>query len=142
MEAKDRKHFAQLDENNVVMRVGVFNANNALDENGNYQESLAIAWYKTTFGNHTNWVESSKTHSFRTRAAAKGYTYNSSLDAFITPKPYASWTLDSTIKDWVAPITKPTLTNEEATAGKYYSWDESAYQADNSTGWVLNDSLY
>ena len=35
-----------------------------------------------------------------------------------------------------------TLTDEEATAGKYYSWDESAYQADNSTGWVLNDSLY
>ena len=33
MEAKDRKHFAQLDENNVVMRVGVFDAKNALDEN-------------------------------------------------------------------------------------------------------------
>ena len=122
MEAKDRKHFAQLDENNVVMRVGVFNANNALDENGDYQESLAIAWYKTTFGNHTNWVESSKTHSFRTRAAAKGYTYNSSLDAFIRPQPYPSWsTLNSSTKDWSPPITKPTLTDEEATAGKYLS---------------------
>ena len=31
-----------------------------------------------------------------------------------------------------APITQPT-----GSVGKYYVWDESAYQADNSTGWFL-----
>lgn len=142
MQENNRKHFAQLDENNVVIRVGVFDAKNALDENGEYQESLAIAWYKTTFGNHTNWVETSKTHSFRTRAATKGYTYNSSLDAFIRPQPYPSWsTLNSSTKDWEPPIAKPILTEEQVSQGKYYVWDESAYQSQLG-GWVLQDNPY
>jgi hypothetical protein len=42
-------------------------------------------------------------------------------------QPYASWTYDSTNFVWVAPIAKP----DGAT-----SWDEDAYQADNTTGWV------
>tara|TARA_R110002110_G_scaffold182481_4_gene388905 strand:- start:671 stop:1099 length:429 start_codon:yes stop_codon:yes gene_type:complete len=142
METKDRKHFAQLDENNLVMRVGVFNANNALDENGDYQESLAITWYKTTFGSNTNWKETSKKSLFRGKGATKGDTYNSSLDVFLSPQPYASWTLDSTIKNWKAPITKPTLTEEQITQGKDYVWNESAYQANNLTGWDLMDNPY
>ena len=36
---------------------------------------------------------------------------------------------------WEAPITQPALTNEEEAAKKYYYWDESAYQADNTKGW-------
>jgi hypothetical protein len=42
-------------------------------------------------------------------------------------QPYASWTYDATNFVWEAPIAKP----DGAT-----SWDEDAYQADNTTGWV------
>ena len=43
-------------------------------------------------------------------------------------QPYASWTYDATNFVWEAPIAKP----DGAT-----SWDEDAYQADNSAGWVV-----
>ena len=38
---------------------------------------------------------------------------------------------------WEAPITQPTLTDDQREAGSYYTWDESAYQADNTQGWTL-----
>ena len=74
----------------------------------------------------------------RTRYAGIGYSYNATHDAFIAPQPYASWTIDATSKDWVSPLgAAPALTDEEEAADKYYAWDEDAYQADNTTGWVL-----
>ena len=38
------------------------------------------------------------------------------------------------------PIPEPTLTADEKAADKYYQWDESAYQADNTQGWTLTDN--
>ena len=38
---------------------------------------------------------------------------------------------------WEAPLPQPELTEEEVAAMSYYRWDEDAYQADNTTGWVL-----
>ena len=39
---------------------------------------------------------------------------------------------------WYAPIPEPTLTDDQIAAGSYYTWDESAYQADNTKqGWIL-----
>ena len=52
-------------------------------------------------------------------------------------QPHASWTLNNSTADWDAPITQPTLTDDQIAAGSYYAWDEDAYQADNTTGWVL-----
>jgi len=49
-------------------------------------------------------------------------------DKFISPQPYASWALDSD-DDWQPPTTRPD-------DDKKYYWDEDAYQADNSDGWV------
>jgi len=40
--------------------------------------------------------------------------------------------------DWESPLgADPALTDEEVAAFSYYRWDEDAYQADNTTGWVL-----
>ena len=77
--------------------------------------------------------------------AGIGYTYMSnvatlgvgSTDIFISQQPFASWTISTSAAQWEAPITQPTLTDAEVAAGKYYVWNESNYQADNSTGWVL-----
>jgi len=111
------------------------------DSNGNEVESIGIAFCQKLLGGDTNWKQTSYNNNMRTRYAGIGYSYNSELDAFIPPQPYASWTLNSTSKDWEAPITQPTLTDEQTAAGSYYRWDEDAYQADTSdpktAGWVL-----
>tara|TARA_R100000664_G_scaffold32049_1_gene46404 strand:- start:1575 stop:1919 length:345 start_codon:yes stop_codon:yes gene_type:complete len=77
-------------------------------------------WYETTSDNY----------------AVIGGTYSIESGKFIDIQPYASWTLNSD-KKWQAPITEPTLTSEEQAAGKYYVWNESLYQSDNTKGWVL-----
>ena len=67
--------------------------------------------------------------AFRGNFAVIGYTYDSSNNEFYETQPYASWSLDS---DWLwkAPLDYPD-------DGQMYVWNESAYQADNSTGWDL-----
>ena len=65
----------------------------------------------------------------RKNFASIGYTYDADRDAFIPPKPLDSWTLNETTCLWEAPLAYPT-------DGNVYRWDEDAYQADNTTGWV------
>ena len=130
-------HFAQLDSNNVVTQVIVVSNDDITDSNGNEVESIGVAFCQKLLGGDTNWKQTSYNNNMRTRYAGIGYSYNSELDAFIPPQPYASWTLNSTSKDWEAPITQPTLTDEQTEAGSFYRWDEDAYQADNTAGWVL-----
>ena len=69
------------------------------------------------------WVQTSYNASIRKNFAGKGYTYDSSKDAFIAPKPYASWTLNNTTCKWEAAVTFPT---DE----KPYRWNE------DTTNWV------
>jgi len=134
-------HFAQLDSNNVVTQVIVVGNDDITDSNGNEVESIGVAFCQKLLGADTNWKQTSYNGNMRTRYAGIGYSYNSSLDAFVPPQPHASWTLNSTSKDWQAPITEPTLSSEDAAAGKYYVWNETAYQDDSSdpktAGWVL-----
>jgi len=89
------------------------------------------------FGFDTNWKQTSYNGNFRVRYAGRGDVYDETLNAFIPPKPYNSWILNSTTADWEAPITKPELTQEQEDSGYFYYWDETAYQQDNTTGWIL-----
>ena len=130
-------HFAQLDDNNVVTQVIVVGNDDTSDSNGVETESIGVAFCQKLLGASTNWKQTSYNSKMRVRYAGIGYSYNSGLDAFVPPQPYASWTLDNSTADWKAPLTEPTLTDEQKAAGSYYTWDESAYQADNSTGWTL-----
>jgi len=104
-------HFAQLDENNLVIKVIVVH-NNELIENGVESESKGIAFCQSLFGG--NWVQTSFNHNIRKQFAGIGYTYDSDSDVFIAPQPFASWSLDNNF-DWQAPIEKP--------EGHWY-WDE------------------
>jgi hypothetical protein len=63
------------------------------------------------------WKQTSYNGSFRKNYCGIGYTYNESLDAFISPKPYLSWTLNEVSCYWEAPTPMPT-------DGKTYSWNE------------------
>jgi hypothetical protein len=118
-------HFAELDENNVVLRVIVVSNEDTHDVNGIENEELGIAFCRRLFGVDTNWKQTSYNNSIRFRYAGIGYTYDQALDAFIPPKPYPSWILDPAVADWKAPVPMPELTPAEIAAGYYYTWDEA-----------------
>ena len=108
-------HFAELDENNFVKQVIVVHNNELLNENGDESEAKGIAFCQALFGG--NWVQTSYNSSFRTNFAGIDSFYNSTLDAFSTPKPYPSWVLDEGSNTFIAPINKPD--------SGMWLWDES-----------------
>jgi hypothetical protein len=77
----------------------------------------------------------------RKNFAGIGFKYDVERDAFIPPRPHASWVLDEDTCWWEAPIAMPELTQEQRDAGVYYFWDEDTYQADNTQGWILVDEV-
>lgn len=110
-------HFAKLDDNNVVTQVIVVANKDCADASGVEKEHIGAAFCERLLGGR--WVQTSYNGNIRKRYAGIGYTYRADLDAFITPKPYPSWTLDIDSADWKAPKPMPT-------DGKMYSWDEAA----------------
>lgn len=108
-------HFAQLDENNVVLRVIVVH-NNELMDNGVESEAKGIAFCQSLFPG-TVWVQTSYNANFRKNYAGEGYIYDANLDGFIPPQPYPSWVLNTQTCQWEAPVPRPTDT------GSY--WDET-----------------
>jgi len=130
-------HFAKINDSNIVEDTYVVSNDSCLDGEGNESEASGIAFCEGLFGSGTYKQTSYNTlggvHSldgtpFRKNYAGIGYTWDSSKDAFYAPQPFNSWALDSNCI-WQPPIARPD-------DGKYYYWDEDAYQADNSTGWV------
>lgn len=108
-------HFAELDQNNVVLRVIVVSNKDTSDANGVEKENIGVAFCERLFGG--KWVQTSYNGNFRKRYAGIGYTYRPDIDAFITTSPYPSWTLNLETAEWEAPVPKP---ND----GKYYVWSE------------------
>tara|TARA_B100000524_G_scaffold296768_1_gene171242 strand:- start:112 stop:474 length:363 start_codon:yes stop_codon:yes gene_type:complete len=99
-------HFAELDSNNVVLRVIVVSNDNEADGEN---------WCKNLFGG--DWKQTSYNNNIRKNYAAIGYTYDAAKDAFIPPQPFVSWTLDETTCQWKAPVDYPS-------DGKVYKWEE------------------
>ena len=139
-------HFAQLDENNVVTQVIVVGNSDTADVNGVESENIGVAFCQSLLGADTNWKQTSYNANMRGNYAGIGMKYMSgvatlgvgSTDVFMPQQPHASWTISTSAAQWVSPLgDAPTLTDEQRAAGSYYTWDESAYQADNSTGWTL-----
>jgi hypothetical protein len=69
------------------------------------------------FGNSYQWIQTSYNGNIRKNYAAIGYRYDPLRDAFIPPKPYASWIFNEETCRWIAPVARP---ND----GKQYVWDE------------------
>jgi len=90
-------HFAQVDENNIVVNVVV-----VPDE----QEQRGQDFLANELGLGGRWIQTSYNGSFRKQFAGIGFSYDSIEDVFIIPKPHNSWTLDAD-HNWVAPIAKP-----------------------------------
>ena len=118
-------HFAEIDENNIVTRVLVVGD----DQEHRGQEFLADdldlggTWLKTSY-NTQGGVHTLGGTPFRKNYAGIGYSYDETLDAFIPPKPFASWLLNEETCNWNAPVEMPV---EE---GKFFVWNE------DTTSWV------
>ena len=141
-------HFAKLDANNVVEQVIVVSNDDTADSSGVETESIGVAFCQKLSGAGTNWKQTSYTGKIRGNYAGIGMTYMTgqatlgvgSTDIFISPQPYGSWTLGVTTAQWEPPTNPgdaPALTSSEQSAGKYYAWNESNYQSDPATAWVL-----
>tara|TARA_R100001163_G_scaffold61896_1_gene52230 strand:- start:507 stop:905 length:399 start_codon:yes stop_codon:yes gene_type:complete len=124
-------HFAELDKDNKVLRV-VVGCNTDIANNGGEQSTQAATHFETVVplsADGVKWMQTSYNNNFRKMYAGPGFIYDETNDRFLTPKPGASWTYD-TNGDLVPPISQPS-------EDKIYRWDEDAYQADNTAGWVL-----
>ena len=115
-------HFAEIDENNIVVRVLV--TDNGMSNEGHdwLVENLGGTWIKTSY-NTRGGAHLSNGEPLRKNYAGVGYTYDEDRDAFIPPKPFPSWVLDDETCLWEAPIAYP----ED---GVMYEWDEEP------TDWV------
>jgi hypothetical protein len=136
-------HFAELktkvdptgftsDTHQVVERVVVV----ANDEVPSDMHVDGETWCINFFGGGT-WKQTSYNHNFRKQYAGIGYVYDSTKDKFISPQPFASWSLDSN-DDWQAPIAYPTIEDDGAdpVVWRYLiSWNDTKYDW-NGTAWV------
>ena len=75
-------------------------------------------WIQTSYNTHGGQHKLGGT-PFRKNYAGIGYSYDKKKDAFITPKPYASWILNDETFLWESPTPYPT-------DGKVYYWDEQS----------------
>ena len=116
-------HFAEIGLNNTVTRVIVVNDNECKDQFGNESETIGAKFCYDLFGGV--WLQTSYNGNMRKNFASIGFTYDSTRNAFVPPKPFESWVLDEETCSWKSIIPMPT-------DGKMYSWDES------TTSWVEN----
>jgi hypothetical protein len=108
-------HFARIDENNVVVQVIVVDNKDTADAFGVEKEHIGAAFCERLLGG--TWKQTSYNGNIRKNYAGIGYTYNSDIDAFVPPKPFASWVLNNDTAQWEAPVPMPE-------GDGMYSWDE------------------
>jgi hypothetical protein len=143
-------HFAQVDNNNIVIRVLVVDNYDILKDSikNNHPEitrhtlksirgegnitidGQSVLWedkdkgkqyLKSLYGGNTKWYKTSYNGNYRKNFAGIGYTYDNQRDAFIPPKPYPSWTLNEDTCNWESPVPFPQ-------DGKMYQWNEITQQ--------------
>lgn len=117
-------HFAELDDNNIVLRVVVVDDKDTMDENGNESESVGAAYLNNILGGR--WLKTSYNHKIRGQYAGQGMIYDVEADRFYSPSPHPSWVLDRNDFIWKAPVDMP-----EHDGTVRYDWDEE------TLSWVL-----
>ena len=132
-------HFAKIGLNNKVISVHSVHDNELKDSNGVEQENIGIEFLTNLHG-WAIWVQTSYNNNIRKNHAGIGYTYDEDRDAFIPPKPFASWILNEDTCLWEAPVVKPeTFTQNLIDEDKNpvpddYNWNEE------TTTWDLVDN--
>jgi hypothetical protein len=123
-------HWAELDDNNIVLQVTVGDNDDPNGDQG-YQ------WLLDNLGGR--WVKTSYNNNIRKQYAGIGYSYDEINDVFISPSPFPSWILDEEL-NWKAPVPIP----EEG----FWSWDEESLSwveqtlEKPSSTWTIHDKTF
>ena len=128
-------YYAELDNNNIVTKVRTGASEEVVDLERIYTERFGKVHKRTSYntrgGVHynpeTNELSEDQSKAFRKNYAGVGFTYDKNRDAFIPPKPYASWTLNEETCLWESPVPHP---ND----GQIYNWNEETQTWD-----LIND---
>ena len=121
-------HFAKINSENIVTNVIV--ADQEFIDSGAVGDSNS--WIQTSYNTKggIHYAPNSQTPdggvALRKNYAGIGHTYDATRDAFITPQPYSSWTLDDDTCQWNAPVAYPD-------DDKFYIWDEENTQWEEVT---------
>ena len=113
-------HFAKLGTGNIIEKVEVVSNDIATTE------KAGSDFLNKLYNTRDVWKQTSYNGNIRKNYAGIGFQYDQQRDAFIAPKPFASWTLDETTCQWEAPVAYPDDDN-------IYTWNES------TTSWDLED---
>ena len=113
-------HFAKLGKGNIVLRVEVVSNDIATTE------QAGVDFLNTLYKTRDVWKQTSYNNNIRKNYAGVGFKYDLSRDAFIPPKPFASWILNETTCQWEAPVAYPDDDNK-------YTWNEE------TTTWDLDE---
>ena len=117
-------HFAELDSNNIVLRVVVISNEDVEANGGDYSADAEtfVSGLVPHSDNGVAWKQTSYNGNSRKQYAGIGYSYDSSKDKFISPQPFPSWSLDAN-DDWQAPVAYPTI-YEVNSLPVIIGWDE------------------
>ena len=148
-------HFAKLGVNGKVIAVHGLDNDQMLNADGKEDESVgqnrlqqihgwpAQMWIQTSYNTQAKkYKEQDGTldadKQFRGNYAGIGYTWDEDNQIFWPVQPFASWSKDVSSASWTSPITYPSVVDDGADPVVWnyqISWNESAYQADNTKGW-------
>ena len=104
-------HFAKLGIGNIITTIEVVHNDIATTE------QAGVDFLNNLYNSRDVWKQTSYNGNIRKNYAAVGYTYDQTRDAFIAPKPYASWILNEDTCLWEAPVAYPD-------DGEKYNWNE------------------
>ena len=108
-------HFAELDENNVVLQVIVVHNNELKGANGVEYENKGVEFCSSLFG-HTNWVQTSYNNNIRKQFAGVGFTYDDVNDIFLNEEkvllyPHQIKVVENLATNTALPVTTATVLN-------------------------------
>jgi len=118
-------HFAKIGKGNIVERVEVVSNDIATTE------QAGVEFLQNLYKDRAVWKQTSYNGNIRRNFAGIGWKYDQTIDAFISPQPYPSWTLNETTCVWEAPIEKPLTYNQGNTdldgnpLQDKYNWNET-----------------
>jgi hypothetical protein len=114
-------HYAFIDKSNIVVQVIVGKDENeeGIDWEQRYAEINGLTCKRTSYNTRAG-VHLLGGVPFRKNYAGVGYSYNETMDAFIPPQPFPSWTLNESTAQWDPPMPMPT--------DSLYAWDEEQQQ--------------
>lgn len=114
-------HWAELDENNVVIRVTV-GSNDDPDEG--YQwlvDNLGGRWIKTSYNTYRRQHSEGGT-PLRAFFAGPGYHYDEARDEFYPPCSFVGWSYDFETMEWVPPVPRPSEPGMWQWSNESLSW--------------------